>query len=234
MKTLFVIQSNYIPWKGYFDAINRADVVVIYDEMQYTKNDWRNRNVIKTPNGLQWLTIPVKMSGRFGQKINETEVVNDLWRKKHWKTLLQNYRKAPCFDAMKDRFEPLYLGDQLTKNLSEINLHFITTIIEILEIKTQVYRSKDFNMEGDKNQRLLSLCSDLKIDHYLSGPAASSYLDTNAFQKQGIKVSFLDYSGYPEYNQLFGDFEHGVSIIDLIFNHGKQARTYMKSFNNEK
>ena len=141
---VFITQSNYIPWKGYFDAINQADVFVIYDEMQYTKNDWRNRNQIKTPNGLQWLTIPAKQSA-LDQKISETEVVNSIWRKKHWKTILQNYRKAPHFEEMSEHFERLYLNDD-ESNLSRINEKFINAINTQLGIKTEIRSSANFDL----------------------------------------------------------------------------------------
>ncbi|WP_299684332.1 WbqC family protein [uncultured Dokdonia sp.] len=232
-KRLFVIQSNYIPWKGYFDAINSVDTVVIYDEMQYTKNDWRNRNIIKTQAGVQWLTIPVSFSGKFGQKINEAQISNDIWRKKHWKTIVQNYNKAPYFHLYKDIFEELYLRNSFSSYLTDINLLFIQTINEILGIETEIIRSKDLMLQGDKNERLIGVCKQLKITDYLSGPAAKSYMDEQAFADNQINVSYVDYSGYPEYNQLFEDFEHGVSILDLIFNTGEEAIHYMKSFKNE-
>ncbi|MEP0263898.1 WbqC family protein [Dokdonia sp.] len=231
-KSLFVIQSNYIPWKGYFDAINSVDTVVIYDEMQYTKNDWRNRNIIKTQTGLQWLTMPISFSGKFGQKINEAQVSNDIWRKKHWKSIVQNYNKAPFFHLYKDVFEEIYLGNFFSASsyLTDINILFIQTINKILGIETEIIRSRDLILDGDKNERLIGICKQLKVDHYLSGPAAKSYMDEPSFNKNQINVSYVDYLGYPEYDQLFGSFEHGVSIIDLIFNKGEEAIHYMKSF----
>ena len=129
-RKIFITQSNYIPWKGYFDNIAQADVFVIYDDMQYTKNDWRNRNKIKTPHGLQWLTIPVK-AGKLEKKINQTIVSDPNWTVKHWKTLKQNYAKAPFFEEIKDVFYPLYSG-QIPTNLSEINQLFISAICDYL------------------------------------------------------------------------------------------------------
>lgn len=225
---VFITQSNYIPWKGYFDAINQADVFVIYDEMQYTKNDWRNRNQIKTPNGIQWLTIPVKQ-GMLDQKISETEVANQVWRKKHWKTILQNYRKAPHFEEFAPDFEELYLNDSET-NLSQINEKFIHAINQQLGITTEFRSSSDFDLSEERTQRLVNICSELKADTYLSGPAAKDYLNEAPFNDAGIGVEWLDYSGYPEYPQQFGGFEHGVTILDLLFNTGKDAPEFMKSF----
>lgn len=226
--TIFITQSNYIPWKGYFDAINSADVFVVYDDMQYTKNDWRNRNQIKTPNGTQWLTIPVK-SVSLDQKINETAVANQVWRKKHWKTIVQNYSKAPHFKKYAAEFEALYL-DSSHEKLSEINHSFIVLINKLLCIETEVVWSSDYELKGDKNERLVNLCTELGGTKYLSGPAAQNYLAVDLFTKAGIEVEWMDYSNYPEYPQLFPPFEHGVTVLDLLFNMGQEARTFMKSF----
>lgn len=226
-KKLLILQSNYIPWKGYFDSINMADVFVIYDEMQYTKNDWRNRNLIKTKQGLQWLTIPVKM--KFGQKINETEVSQQLWYVKHWKTLKQNYSKAPYFKEIQGILQPLY-ENAISNNLSEINLAFIMRINEYLGVTTKIIRSKELVFNGNKNERLIQICQHLNCNHYISGPAAKAYMDMQLFESNNISVEFLDYSGYKEYNQMFGGFEHKVSILDLLFNEGPNTINYMKSF----
>ena len=226
---VFISQSNYIPWKGFFDAIQLADVYVLYDEMQYTKGDWRNRNRIKTLNGLQWLTIPVKVKGKLYQKINETEISNEGWARKHWKSIVQNYQKAPCFEEFGPRFEKLYQSVP-GPLLSHINYHFLNGISEMLGITTAFRWSSEFELIGDKNERLLHICQDLNADEYISGPAAQSYLDERLFVQNRIKVTWMDYSGYPEYPQLYGNFEHGVSVIDLVFNLGGAAASYMKGF----
>ncbi|MBC8755142.1 WbqC family protein [Kordia sp. YSTF-M3] len=228
-KKVAIIQSNYIPWKGYFDMINNSDVFVVYDEMQYTKNDWRNRNIIKTQNGTQWLTIPIQMSGKFGQKINETEVSNQIWRKKHWKTIVQNYNKTPYFNTYKEVFEQLYLDVSAT-NLSEINISFIKTINKILNIETEIIQSKDLQFKGSRNERLIEICQQLNATTYISGPKAKNYMDTELFETHNIKIEWVDYSGYPEYHQKYLPFEHGVTILDLIFNEGPNAHKFMKSF----
>ncbi len=225
---LLVLQSNYISWKGYFDAINMADVFVVYDEMQYTKNDWRNRNTIKAKEGLQWLTIPVQLN--FGQKINETQVNYSKWYKKHWKTLVQNYSKAKYFKEIEELLYPLY-SKEISNNLTEINMAFIRQINEYLGISTKIIRSKDLVFEGDKNEKLVQICKQLNCSHYISGPAAKTYMDMQLFKHNNITVEFLDYSGYKEYGQMFGDFEHYVSILDLLFNEGENAINYMKTFN---
>ncbi|WP_046755609.1 WbqC family protein [Kordia jejudonensis] len=228
-KKLTIIQSNYIPWKGYFDMINRADIFVMYDEMQYTKNDWRNRNIIKTQTGTQWLTIPVKMSGKFGQKINETEVSNTIWRKKHWKTIVQNYNKTPYFETYKDIFENLYLHSSET-NLSNINCAFIKAINTILGIKTQLIKSSELEFSGNRNERLIEICQKLNATTYISGPKAKNYMEIALFNAANINIEWMDYTGYPEYHQKYLPFEHGVTILDLIFNEGPNAYKFMKSF----
>lgn len=226
MKKIAILQSNYIPWKGYFDIIRQSDIFVIYDEVQYTKNDWRNRNLIKTPNGLEWLTIPVGQD-KLDQKINETFISQNNWNKKHWNTLLCNYSKSPYFRTFGNVFKDLYenIG---TNNLSEINVKFITTINSILGIETEIIDSKSLNLTGDKNNRLIEAVKKLNGTHYISGPAAKSYINTDSFESESIKVEWMDYSFYPEYPQLFGKFKHNVSILDLIFNVGPDAIKFLE------
>ncbi len=224
---VFISQSNYIPWKGYFDAIRRADVFVLYDDMQYTKRDWRNRNQIKTPNGLQWLSIPVKVKGKFFQKISETEVSDPDWALKHWQSIHQNYQKAPFFPEYGPLFETLYRS-ATEERLSQINYHFLKAIAGMLGITTRFRWSSEFDLQGDRSEKLLHICKDLQATHYISGPAAQGYLDMELFRKNGIDVLWMDYAGYPEYPQLFGPFNHHVSILDLLFNTGPGAAACLK------
>jgi hypothetical protein len=227
MKKIAILQSNYIPWKGYFDMINSVDEFILYDTVQFTKNDWRNRNKIKTNNGVNWITIPVKHS--ISQKINEIQVFNDIWQQKHWKTLSQMYSKSKYFSEYKALFGNIYLNMNETF-LSEINYIFICEVNKILDIKTKISWSSDYELSGEKSERLLNICKQTGASEYISGPAAKSYLNEELFHIENIKVTWMDYSGYPEYNQLFPPFEHGVSILDLIFNEGPNARKFMKSF----
>ncbi len=217
-KTVAIIQSNYIPWKGYFDLIKQSDVLIIYDEVQYTKNDWRNRNMIKTPNGKQWLTIPVKQNS-LDQKIHETVIADTSWSKKHMNALQINYSKTPFFKTYKELFFELYTHS--SEYLSEINLSFIKAICGILEINTQIIDSRELNLDGDKNMKLVNACLKLNATNYLSGPAAKSYLDIELFNQNNIKVDWMDYSKYNEYPQLHPPFAHDVSVLDMVFNTGK-------------
>ncbi|QNM87389.1 WbqC family protein [Aliarcobacter cryaerophilus] len=228
MKKIAILQSNYIPWKGYFDLINMVDEFIFYDEVQYTKNDWRNRNKIKTPQGIQWLTIPVRQEN-LEQKIKDTKITDKKWNIKHWRTISQNYSKAKYFKDYKDIFEELYLTCD-EEYLSQINYKFITTINEILEIKTKLRWSSEFELVDGQTEKLLGICKDCNADIYLSGPAAKDYFDEDLAKQENIKVEWMDYSGYKEYEQLNPPFEHGVSILDLIFNEGENTKKFMKSF----
>lgn len=229
MKKVIITQSNYIPWKGYFDAINMVDEVILYDDMQYTRRDWRNRNKIKTSNGLLWLTIPVDVKGKYYQKINETHVSDPAWREHHWKTLVQSYSKAPFFKMYKEQVEALYLGSTET-NLSMINESFLKEICKLLAIDTPMRQSSEFKLAEGKTERLVDLCKQVGASDYYSGPAAKDYMDESLFANEGIRVHYFDYSGYPSYPQLHGDFEHGVSVLDLLFNVGSDFRNYFKSY----
>lgn len=227
-KKLAILQSNYIPWKGYFDLINSVDEFILYDDMQYTKNDWRNRNKIKTGQGPQWLTIPVKQDS-LAQTIRETQVASDVWRVKHWKTIAQVYGKSPHFGELRTLLEPLYTGSS-EASLSAINRAFIETVNGVLGIRTRLTWSSEYKLDGDRNQRLVSLCSQAGADVYLTGPSALDYMDQAQFAAAGISVEVASYSGYVEYPQLHPPFEHAVSVLDLMFNAGREARRFMKSF----
>jgi hypothetical protein len=233
LKSLAILQSNYIPWKGYFDIIGSVDEFVLYDCVQYTKNDWRNRNKIKTPKGTEWITIPCNFSSS-SQKINETKVTNHLWANKHYKTLVQYYSKAKYFKQYESIFAELYKELESEEFLSNINYKFIITINKILGIDTKISKCEDFNLVEGQTVRLVQICKDAGANIYLSGPAAKDYLDEEMFEKENIKVEWMNYGGYKEYEQLYPPFEHGVSILDLIFNVGDEAPKYMKSFNKAK
>lgn len=228
-KRVAIVQSNYIPWRGYFDLVNSVDELVLYDDAQYTRRDWRNRNVIKSPNGVIWLTIPVQVKGKYFQKIKDTVVADDTWARVHWNAIVHNYSKAAYFSEYRDLFQDLYLGSQ-EKSLSQINYRFTSAICRILGIKTAVSFSMDYDLTGDKTERLINLCKQTGTTDYLTGPAAKAYLDEELFAREGISVSYIDYSGYPEYDQLYPPFEPLVSIVDLVFNQGPSATKYMKSF----
>jgi hypothetical protein len=226
-KKIAILQSNYIPWKGYFDIINTVNEFVLFDDAQYTKNDWRNRNKIKTKDGLIWLSIPITRS--FKQKIKEAQVNDQKWRPKHWRSISESYANSPFFSYYRHIFEELYLGSNEVY-LSKINYAFITAICKILNIKTKISWSMDYDILPDKNERLISVCKQIGASEYLTGPSAKNYIDENLFNEAGIRLTFMDYSGYPEYKQNHPPFTHFISIIDLLFNEGPNAKNFMKSF----
>ena len=220
---ILITQSNYIPWKGYFDGINQADIFVVYDDMQYTKRDWRNRNQIKTSQGNLWLTIPIEVKGKYFQKINESVISDKNWGIKHWKTIQSNYSKAPYFKTYKHTFEELYMNE-VQLNLTEVNISFIRAINKILDIKTEIIDSRKFELADGKTERLVDICKKLNGTEYYTGPAAKDYMEEILFEKENIKLNYFDYSNYPEYSQLFGELPHAVSILDLLFNMGSDAK----------
>jgi hypothetical protein len=229
MKTVAILQSDYIPWKGYFDLINLADEFILFDDVQYTKRDWRNRNKIKTRNGAIWITIPVEVKGKYFQKIKETLITDPTWNKKHWESIVSNYAKCEYFREYKDMFRDLYLGSN-ERYLSLINYRFISAICRLLSIKTKISWSNDYRIVEGKTERLVSLCKQSGAAEYISGPSAKGYIDEQQFSEAGIVLTYMGYSAYPEYDQMFPPFDHAVSIIDLIFNTGPDAIKYMKSF----
>lgn len=226
MKKVAILQSNYIPWKGYFDIIAAVDEFILYDDMQFTKNDWRNRNLIKTPQGVQWLSVPVGQDIK--RRIRDVELTSP-WQSKHWKTLQNNYRRAPFFDEVADWLEPLYMREIHT-NLSAMNRKFMEAICEYVGIKTRITNCWDYESEDDKfpTARLVNLCRQVGATHYLSGPAAKDYLEVQLFDMAEIELQWFDYTGYPPYSQLWGEFTHGVTILDLLFNCGKDSPRYMR------
>ncbi len=225
-KRIAAVQSSYIPWKGYFDMIRRVDEFVLLDDVQFTRRDWRNRNRIKTAQGLAWLTIPVETKGRYRQTIWETRVGDAGWRTRHWKTLRHAYGRAPYFERYGPHIEALY-GEADDERLSAVNHRFLTAICALLDIDTRLTWSMDYESTGSSSERLVSLCRSAGADEYLSGPSARAYLDESLFREAGIDVVWMEYEGYPVYDQLHPPFEHAVSVLDLIFHTGPEAIAHM-------
>jgi hypothetical protein len=233
-----ISQSNYLPWPGYFDQINFADHFVRYDEVQYTRRDWRNRNRVKTSGGVVWISVPVVSKGRFLQRMNETEISEAGWPAKHWATLRHAYSRAAHFDEVAGEMEAALLGAN-EPLLSLVNSRLMDAVCAMLGIDTPTTWSTEWTSEKvdseacaePKTRRLLEICIALGATEYWSGPAARSYLDESAFKSHGIDVRYHDYSGYAEYPQLWGPFEPALSIVDLLFNVGLDgAREHMQSF----
>lgn len=220
-KRLAAIQSSYVPWRGYFAVIDRVDLFVLYDDVQYTKNDWRNRNQVKTPHGTLWMTIPVRTTGRFGQRIDEVEIVDGHWAEKHWKTLRANYSRAACFAEVEPHVQRWYELAAEERRLSRVNELFLRRICDLVGIATPFRRSTEFDLPADRNERLIALCEQAGCDEYVSGPAARTYLDQGRFAEHGLAVQWMDYQGLRDYPQLHSpEFVHHVSILDPLFNVG--------------
>ena len=222
-----ISQSNYIPWIGYFDMINKVDLFVLYDEVQFTRRDWRNRNRIKTAQGLKWLSIPVIAKGRYTQKIAETRIADPSWASNHFRLLQQSYAQAPGYHLIHSYLENAFEQAGEMRLLSEVNHFFLRSLCEHLAISTPLRQSSEFELAEGRTERLLSICRQVGANTYLSGPAASNYLDVRAFEEAGVAVEWMDYSGYSEYPQLHGPFEQAVTILDLLFNTGEKARKFL-------
>jgi WbqC-like protein family len=227
VKRIAISQSNYIPWKGYFDMIARVDEFVLYDDMQFTRRDWRNRNQIKTAQGLHWLTIPVQTKGHYFDAIKNIQVSDRDWAEKHWKTMHLSYARAPHFEEYGPKIASLYEAAAQETMLSRINHLFLLGLCQILQITTPLNWSMDYDLVGGKNERLINICRQAGATKYLSGPAAKDYLEEGAFWTAGLQVEWMDYRWYPVYDQRFGEFVHGVSVLDVIFNCGQKAAEYV-------
>jgi hypothetical protein len=221
-----IIQSCYIPWKGFFDLIGLCDEYVIYDRMQFAKRHWHNRNLIKTPNGTEWLTIPVVTKGRFSQAIDEV-MIEKPWADKHWRALELAYRRAPFFAELAPLVQGWYEQAHQQPRLTEVNLIFLRGIAGLLGIKTRITRDTAYPAEGAKTERLLAIARAAGADRYLSGPSARDYFDEEMFRAAGITTEWMSYRGYPEYSQLHGAFVHEVTALDLLFNTGPDAARYL-------
>ena len=213
-----VLQSNYIPWKGYFDLINEVDLFIFYDEVQYTKNDWRNRNRIYTKNGLQWLTIPIAADAVKG-KISEVTLQPEKWQQLHFKSLQLGYKSAPCFLQLEELIND-YLIRKQWNSLKDLNQYLIKTIATKIGITTKFEDSTKYNLTGDRVTRLLNLIKQTGASAYISGPSAKNYLDgyEKVFHENNIELSYKFYPDYKEYKQLSVPFEQHVSIVDIIAN----------------
>lgn len=224
MTHLVILQSSYIPWKGYFDLIHDADLFIFYDDVQFTKNDWRNRNRIKTPRGAQWLSVPV--GDKISRKICEVEIGSSQWQTKHFTSLRLNYCKCPFFEQYSFLLDELFLKNRW-KFLSQFNQFAIQIIADVLGIKAEFTDSRSLESSGSKLDRLLSLIKQTGADTYISGPSAKAYIDEEHFKREGIHLVWKDYSGYPQYVQRFPPFEHAVTVLDLLFNVGPEAPYYI-------
>jgi hypothetical protein len=220
-------QPNYIPWRGYFHQIYKADVFVFYDDVQYDKHGWRNRNRIKSTNGTIWLTIPVRSRGVLENRTPINRIVIDGtkdWARKHWLSIAQSYAKAPFFDRYARELSKYY--ETRYELLADLTIDLTIDLANKLGItKTQYIRSSSLNVFGSKTDRLLRILQSVGATHYISGPAAKQYLEEEKLLNQGISIEYMVYD-YPVYPQLYPPFESDVSILDLLFTMGDKALSY--------
>lgn len=231
-KTVAAVQSNYIPWKGYFELIGLVDEFVFYDDVQYSKGSWRNRNRIMTSAGPIWLTIPVVTKGKLHQKVRDVKVADRRWARHHWRSIEVHYAKARYFREYRAFFEDLYLGaeTQRLSYLSEVNRRFVTAICELIGIHTELTWVMDLELsEADRVGRLVEMCTATSATRYVTGPSALDYIAAEPFEQKGITLEIMDYAGYPAYEQLHAPFVHEVSVLDLILNTGPAAPLHMRA-----
>lgn len=230
-KRVAILQSNYIPWKGYFDIIHDVDEFIFHDDLQYTKQDWRNRNRIKSARGAAWLTIPVGASEE--RRICDVELPANDWAMSHWRRIESEYRRAPYFEKYRPFLESVYRATTW-RTLSDLNQHLIRTIAhDFLGIRTRFRDSRELGLRLKGQQRVLETLRHAGAGVYVSGPAARAYIDPVLFQSEGIELVWKDYRGYPEYPQFHPPFQHEVTILDLLFHVGPEAPHYIWGWREE-
>jgi hypothetical protein len=217
-----IIQSCYVPWRGFFGLIGRCDLYVMFDQVQYARRHWHNRNRIKTAAGLEWLTIPVISRGRFEQPIDHVAIEKP-WAEKHWRAIEMAYRRAPFFDSLAPIVHGWYQRTAKESLLTEINAIFLREIASLIGLATRIVRDTAYPAQGTGTERLLTIARAVGADRYLSGPSAKSYLNETLFADAGITVEWMSYENYTTYPQLYGRFEPAVSVLDLLFNVGPEA-----------
>jgi hypothetical protein len=225
MKKVAMLQPNYIPWKGVFDLISKVDIFVFYDDVQYTKRDWRNRNKIKTKDGELWLTVPV--NAHRGQLISEVEIDQSTdWQMNHFKTIKNSYAKAPYFKDYEFLLEEIYLKTKWSK-ISDLDIFSTKLIAKNLGLNPVWILASDLKIEGAKDgEKIISICKELDCNYFINGPAAKAFMDEVKFKEACIELDYIEYS-YPEYSQIHGSFIHGVSVLDTLFNCGPDASKFI-------
>ena len=223
-KRVAILQSNYIPWKGYFDIIHEVDEFIFHDDVQYTKQDWRNRNRIKTAAGPVWLSIPVGSDDK--RRICDVELPSGSWAADHWQRITDAYRAAPHFGRYRDLFASIYARPW--RRLSDLNQMLVCTVArDILGMSTSFRDTRELDLHSRREQRVLDILEQTGAEVYVSGQAAKTYIDPSHFEERGIDLVWMRYDGYPEYPQFHPPFVHEVTILDLLFHTGPEATRYI-------
>lgn len=226
VRTVVVLQPAYLPWMGFFDQLVRSSVFVYYDDVQYDKHGWRNRNRIKAANGEpHWLTIPVRRSGLDWPLIKDVEIdKTNAWSKKHVGTIRQFYKKAPFLKTYIDELEELLMRPWV--RLVDLDIATVELLRKWFNIERPIHRSSELGITGDKSERLLNICKHFDAKRYVSGDAAKDYLNVELFRSHGVDVEWQSYT-HPVYPQLHGDFTPYLSALDLVLNCGPESATYL-------
>jgi hypothetical protein len=221
-----IIQSNFLPWRGYFDFIREVDLFILEDDVQYTKGDWRNRNRIKTPRGTEWITVPVNYK-KTSQLIQDTTIdYSTPWAKKMLNRIFESYRTAPHFEPYFSELSEYLM--QPAASIADLNLTLLRWLCRRLDIRTPLGFSRDYHPQGTKTERVVSILKQVRATEYLSGPNGANYLVPHLFEEAGIRLEYKKYD-YPEYEQLHLPFDPGVSVIDLLFMQGADARYFLET-----
>lgn len=228
-RTVAILQPSYMPWLGYLDQLDAADIFVFYDDVQYDKGGWRNRNRIKTARGVTWLTVPVRLPDRDGGRlpaIDDVQVSGAHWHRKHLETFLQAYARAPAVDLVATRMATIFeRGD---RGIADLAIATVEMLADGLGITTPTVRSSALAAGGARTDRLVAICRELGATRYLSGAAARAYLEPRAFADAGIELLMQDYE-HPTYRQLHGDFVPYLSALDLVANEPERGLDIIRS-----
>lgn len=219
-----ILQPTYLPWMGYFGMIDLADIFVFLDDVQFEAQSWQQRNRIKTSQGCFWLTVPIVR--HFGQNIKETKINNGTdWNKKHWESIKQSYSKAQFFD----KYAPLFLEiyEKKWEYIADLNTALIKNISEILGLKTRFIYSSEFHIKGVKTERLIKILKEIDATKYITGPGTRDYIESDRFKENNIELYWYEYQ-HPVYPQIRGDFIAYLSVLDLLFNTGDEAISYIR------
>jgi WbqC-like protein family len=225
-RTLVVLQPGYLPWLGFFDQMHRSDVFVYYDDVQFDKHGWRNRNRIKTPAGALWLTVPVRHAGLGQPRIMDTLIDGSTsWARKHVRSIRQYYAKAPFLNRYLPEIEELL--ERPWAHLADLDIALAGVLAGWLSLEPTVHRASALGIAGDKSERLLNLCRHFGADRYLSGNAAQDYLEVDLFTRHGVAVEWQNYH-HPVYPQQHGQFMPFLSALDLLLNCGDESASILK------
>lgn len=226
-KTVCILQPGYLPWLGFFHQMSRSDIFVLYDDVQYDKHGWRNRNRIKSANGPQWMTVPVRHKGLGLPRLVDVEIDNQTaWGRKHLASIRQAYAKAPYLNRYLPELEEVYRTKWM--RLVDLDMRIIQLLSRWLDVGSRMVRSSELSISGERSERLVRICQYFGATRYLSGPSAQAYLNTHLFAQEGIEVEWHAYR-HPVYAQLHGEFVPQMSTLDLLLNCGKESKAIVIS-----